>query len=192
MAFSDCPALKRADLSACTPECGEEPFLQRNTFSGSALESIALPSKMRVMRERALAGCKHLRSVTFGDNPTIEELGPQAFYGCGLESFVAPPSLRKIGGMAFGHCQALKDFKLNEEIEKVDWFCFWNTAITDLAIPPQVKMTPEQLGLDQKTPGVLRFPDGLEAPEPEWLKCGDVEKVIISSSIKVLKNDSFN
>ena len=34
----------------------------------------------------------------------------------GLESFAAPPSLRKIDALAFGECRELRTFELNEDI----------------------------------------------------------------------------
>ena len=34
----------------------------------------------------------------------LEEIGPNAFYRCALESFVSLPSLKKIGKLAFGNC----------------------------------------------------------------------------------------
>ena len=131
------------DLSSCSLKCGGESFLQESVFAYSEVERIEFPSSMRVIGERALSDCRRLRSVTFGDNPMIEEIGPQAFCSSGLESFVAPPSLKRIDGMAFGNCILLEKFKLNEGIEKLDWLCFWMTGIQNLAIPPQVKMTPE-------------------------------------------------
>ena len=60
---------------------------------------------MKIIGEGKFAGCKSLKSVTFGENSMLEEIQPKAFYGCGLESFVAPSSLRKIGAMAFGACR---------------------------------------------------------------------------------------
>ena len=71
-----------------------------------------------------------------------------AFRYSGLESFAAPPSLRKIDTLAFEGCCNLKTFELNEGIQELGWLCFWRTGITDLHIPPHIKMTREQLGLD--------------------------------------------
>ena len=55
-------------------------------------------------------GCKNLKSISFGTDPALEEISAWAFYGCGLESFVAPSSLKKIGAVAFRSCSALKNF----------------------------------------------------------------------------------
>ena len=94
------------DLGACAAQSKDEyDFLTRDVFKDSGLESIVLPRMLRVIGERKFAGCKSLKSVTFGENSVLEEIRPKAFYGCGLESFVAPSSLKKIGALAFGACR---------------------------------------------------------------------------------------
>ena len=77
-----------------------------------------------------------MKSVSFGENSVLEEIKPRAFYGCKLESFTAPLSLKKIGVAAFEACSALKSFELNEDIQELGWLCFWGTKIKDLKIPP--------------------------------------------------------
>ena len=79
----------------------------------------------------------------------MTEIQYKAFYHSGLESFTAPSSLRMIDLMAFGECCNLKTFELNEDIQELGWLCLWGTGVTDVHIPPHIKMTREQLGLDQ-------------------------------------------
>lgn len=136
-------------------------------------------------------GCRKLKLVSFGKASRLEEIGPHAFYGCGLESFAAPSSLRRIGAMAFGACSRLRDFQLNQNIREIGQMCFWMTRITKLSIPKQVMQTPAQLGLDQKTPGVLRLLDDFEATESGQFMCSDVEKVIVSSGVRDLGHYTF-
>lgn len=73
-------------------------------FNNSGLEDIKFPRALRVIEHGAFLGCKNLRSVTFPEGSELEEIREAAFQESGLESFVAPPSLRKIGDMAFGNC----------------------------------------------------------------------------------------
>ena len=40
----------------------------------------------------------------------MEEIKSRAFFDAGLESFAAPPLLKKVGAMAFKQCRKLKDF----------------------------------------------------------------------------------
>ena len=40
----------------------------------------------------------------------LEEIRPNTFFECGLESFPFLPSLKRVGDMAFGRCCALREF----------------------------------------------------------------------------------
>lgn len=62
IAFANCRDLKQVDLSACTsPASGTEDFVSCCAFEDSTLESISLPPTLRVIGDRAFAGCKHLK-----------------------------------------------------------------------------------------------------------------------------------
>lgn len=98
--------------------------------------------------EEVFSNCKNLRQVIFEPGSAVEEIQLMAFRHSGLESFVAPPSLQKIGIMAFGECHNLKKFELNEGIQEFSFLCLWRTGVTSIFLPPCVKMTREQLGLD--------------------------------------------
>ena len=115
-AFMNCQALRHVDLSACTLESDNGDFFSEEVFKDSSLESIMLPRALRVIGNLAFAHCRHLKSVSFGENPMLEKIESKAFFDCGLESFEAPPRLKKIGDMAFGGCGSLREFKLNEGI----------------------------------------------------------------------------
>ena len=128
------------DLSACEHP-GEDDFLSVNVFGSSGLESIALPPALRVIGRNKFICCEHLQSVSFGENSVLEEIESKAFYKTRLRSFVAPPSLRKIGDFAFGDCGTMKRFELNEGIQEVGRYCCWDTRIKCLVIPPQVSIS---------------------------------------------------
>ena len=66
--------------------------------------------------EEAFSYCKDLREVVFELDSVVAEVQCRAFYRSGLESFVAPPSLRKISAVAFGECCNLRKFELNANI----------------------------------------------------------------------------
>ena len=191
-AFFDCKNLKHADFGACTLRSGGDDFFSARVFKNSGLESIVLPRALRVIKERTFLNCENLKSVIFGESPMLEEIGVKAFFNCALESFSAPPQLKKIGVLAFGMCNALRSFRMNAAIQEMDFLCFWRTVITSLNIPSRVRKTPKQLGLDQKDSDVLRLPDGLEVVGEKWFSESDVEKLVVSSSVKVLRKCAFS
>lgn len=69
--------------------------------------------------EEAFANCLGLGQVVFDPDSTITEIQCKTFWNSGLESFVAPPSLRKIGDLAFAKCRELRTFELNEGIREL-------------------------------------------------------------------------
>ena len=155
------------------------------------MESVVLPGALRVVGRRAFAHCERLGSVCFGKGAQLEEVGLQAFLGCGLESFEAPRNLKKVGIMAFGGCRALGSFKLNEGVRELAPFCFWMTRIAHFEVPPQTKTNRELLGLGQSESGVLRLPDGLGAVGDGWFARSDVERVVVSKNVKKIGDRAF-
>lgn len=93
--------------------------------------------------------------------------------------------------MAFGDCRSLRDFRLNEAIQELDFLCFWATPVKDLRIPSRVKKTSKQLGIGQRNPRTLYLPDGLETVENDWLMHSDAAKIVVSSSVRVLGERAF-
>ena len=80
---------------------------------------------------------------------------------------------------------------MNENIQELGWLCFWGTKITDMEIPPRVGKTPEQLGFGQKDLKVLRLPNGLETVGDSWFVNTNIERLIVSSSVKTLGKFAF-
>ena len=70
-------------------------------------------STLRVIEEELFVYLENLESIDFGEDSQLEEIKAHAFYDCGLKSFVAPASLRKIGEEAFALCNALKHVDLS-------------------------------------------------------------------------------
>lgn len=160
-------------------------------FRHSGIETVRLPRGLRKIEENMFVSCKHLRSVTFAEDSELEEIEARAFQHCNLESFEAPRSLRKIGDMAFACCPSLRDFRLNEEIQELGWLCLWGTGVTELRLPPQVRMTAGQLGVGQTDPEVLRLPDGLEEVCDNWLREREIEKLVVPACVKKLGCSAF-
>ena len=152
---------------------------------------VKLPAGQLVIGEEAFAGCEDLKQVIFDPGSVVTEIKCRAFWDSGLESFVAPPSLRRIGALAFRECHSFKTLELNDDIQELGWFCLWRTGITDLHLPSRVKMAREQLGLDQEDPTVLCLPKGLEVVGDSWFIISDIEKLIIPNTVRELGDTAF-
>lgn len=159
-------------------------------FEDAGLVDVRLPRALRAVGRRAFAGCKNLRSIAL-EASALEEVGAKAFFGSGLECFVAQPSLRTVGDLAFGACAALKDFRLSEGVREPGWLCLWGTAVTSSALSQHVRRMSEQFGAGQNDPRLVRLPDGLEVVGERWFEASGVEKVTVSSSVKTLGKAAF-
>ena len=121
----------------------------------------------------------------------MEEIDCKAFFRSGLEYFTAPSSLKKIGALAFRECRNLKKFELNEGIQEAGWLCLLGTGTEMLSLPSYIRITREQLGLDQEDPKALRLPKGLEVVGDYWFGWSDIEKVFIPNTVKKLGEEAF-
>lgn len=93
--------------------------------------------------------CKNLKGVRFGPcddyrfegdqsyagESKLERIGRRAFLRSGLESFIAPESLREIGEGAFLRCSALRSIYLNDELEILGTHCFRGVPATEVRVP---------------------------------------------------------
>ena len=95
------------------------------------------------------------------------------------------------GAMAFGNCPALKDVKLNNGIKELGPMCLWATGVSDLKLPKGVHVKPEQLRLGQQNPDVLRIPASLKKVGDGCFQETTVKKVIVSSAVKELGDNTF-
>ena len=192
--FKDCRHLRSVDLSACRLQnkhyFGKGLGLAK-VFEHCELESIAFPPTLRVVEEREFEGFRSIRSVTFGADSELEEIGQRAFYGCALESFAAPPRLKRIGPLAFGACRRLADVRLGAGIQELGLLCFWNTALAGVELPPNVPTIPEVLGVGQREAGVVHVPVGVQTMDENMFSESDVEKVVLPSSVKALCKKQF-
>ena len=97
-----------------------DSHLKRVCFLGATEGTntdVRLPAgRQLVIGEEAFARCGSLRQVIFDPGSAVTEIRCKAFHSSGIESFNAPPSLRKIGAVAFRECRALKIFEPNEDI----------------------------------------------------------------------------
>ena len=89
----------------------------------TSLESVALPSSVTEINERAFGDCSNLREVVF--NEGLENTGMGAFGQCtSLESVVLPSSNTIIHTLAFDDCSNLREITLNNGLQKIGMKAF--------------------------------------------------------------------
>lgn len=91
--FYRCESLKNVTLSdACTA-------IPEDTFTGCALTSIKLPSKLKEIGYMAFAYNTGLTQIEFSEG--LETIGEAAFYETGLTKVTLPASVKSVGPNAF-------------------------------------------------------------------------------------------
>lgn len=93
-------------------------------LENKALESIALPTTVVEIGERAFKACAALKEVKL--NEGLKSIKERAFQGC--ESLIKanlPKSLTELGGEAFSSCPSLKSIVLPESLDYVGPGAFW-------------------------------------------------------------------
>lgn len=90
------------------PTDGSVEWIGGYAFSGSAIETVTIPSAITCLATSAFSGCTSLTSVTLPGSLT--EIPYASFYGCTeLTEITIPASVEKIGGWAFAECPKLTD-----------------------------------------------------------------------------------
>lgn len=93
------------------------PSLQKiesNAFAGTKISEIAIPQNVKRIDDEAFSKCRNLKTVDLSNATSLEYIGQFAFsedvlypHGDPIEKIVFPPSLKKIGKLAFTHCDEL-------------------------------------------------------------------------------------
>jgi hypothetical protein len=84
-----------------------------------ALETIRIPSSVKIIGIGAFQECDKLAKVQFGDG-NLETIGQQAFWRCGaLESIEIPSSVKVIGKAVFSHTEKLSTVTLYDGLESI-------------------------------------------------------------------------
>ena len=86
-------------------------------FATCSIESVRIPSTLKVIEASTFSCCKNLKSIEFSEG--LERIGIASFAGSCIESVILPASTKIIGAQAFAACTQLRAVRLNE-----DWRCW--------------------------------------------------------------------
>ena len=105
-----------------------------NAFGNSSLESIDLPSQMRLIDEYAFYFCESLTHVSMP--ATLNTMGDGVFEECSnLTSIAIPNGLRVIPQSAFYFCESLSQITWGDAVAVIDSFAFGGCAFSELQLP---------------------------------------------------------
>ena len=173
-AFYDCTTIRQIFLPVGRMDvCWDE---SRRMYAGT----LTVSADVQSIQYHPAYALFDIERVIFEDNSQLNEVGDYAFKDTQIESFVAPPSLRKIGLMAFKNCARLKDVWLNLETTELGRFCFWGTQVTELQNAPKTFTDSADIGLYSLTIRELVLPEGLEVVGDRWFAESNIETLVLS------------
>lgn len=148
------------------------------------------------------------------DGQPVISIGEKAFMNTTVSKIILPKSLKAILGEAFRGCSNLKHIDLPNTIEYLGSYCFANSGIEDLVLPPRLTKVPndcccqcEQLkvvsfGAGITTIGYAAFqgcsqlreislPESLQDVEFRAFEGTSVSTMIFPSNVKKVSKETF-
>ena len=101
------------------------------------VENLEVMPGCKFIGNKCCHGLKQLISIEFPDS--VIEIGSFAFSDTGINTFVAPPNLKRIDEKAFFNCHDLREVKLNDGLEFIGESAFQGSALESIEIPRTVK-----------------------------------------------------
>ncbi|KAK8865150.1 hypothetical protein M9Y10_010684 [Tritrichomonas musculus] len=101
-------------------------FCRRN------VESIMIPSYIKVIKAYAFESCKQLKNITFEPNSSLELIENYAFSENSSEKLVFPPSLKKIGCYSLQYNHNLKYVEFLGKYIEIGYCCFYSSNISTI------------------------------------------------------------
>lgn len=147
--FAHCKALETVEFLTNTDGGSDMIEIGDSAFSLCfSLESITIPSTVRIIGKEAFKYCIKLATVDFQPNgeSQLEEIRDFAFYRCAkLKSIILPPTLKKIGQSAFSSCQCLEELTFLgvelSQLEEISDSAFYQCKkLPSITIPSSVRI----------------------------------------------------
>lgn len=86
-------------------------------FNGSQIESVAIPTSVREIREYAFCQCKYLKQAIFEQSSELEAIEHNCFRRSGLEEIVLPKMLKYVDADSFSDCGSLSTIYVEDGCE---------------------------------------------------------------------------
>lgn len=182
-------------------------------FSGTAIESITLPSTLKRIEEETFRYCKNLKSVEIPNG--VEYVGRWCFTNCVLEKITLPATLAIEG--AFSDCRLkFMTFTSESKFENIELIGYHGIGTEKIIISKNVtkirgyafsrcenlrevifeegsklKIIGESAFSDCKSLKNIQLPDGLEKIGAQCFNGSGLDKLILPSSVKRIEARTF-
>ena len=204
-AFQGCGRLRSVELNEGLQILGERwrggtTQLEGMAFAASGVESVRVPSTLRVLEAQTFYGCKNLKSAELAER--LAKIGVGAFQESGLESVVLPASVRTVGAEAFYECSSLRSVRLNEGLEALgrketvcgkehEGWVFAHSAVRNVRFPSSLREIAAWTFKDCKDLSRAELPGGLECIGEGCFHGSGVEEVVLPATLRKVGRGAF-
>ena len=137
---------------------------------------MTVPQAVAELNDETFADCTALASVEFADDSRLARIGVKTFAGSGLETFVAPTTLRALGYEAFRGCAKLKTAELGAELAEIGTSCFARSGLERVGLPARIRQFDRTIFDGCASLKTVSLAEGAENIVADWLSCGSVEE----------------
>lgn len=162
------------------------------------LREFNLHPSLREIPELAFFGCSSLLQIgtlsTGGFPAHMQSIGSMSFYRCSKLSTVdlSETDLKEIGILAFYGCRSLTDLTLNEGLETISPYGFYNCGIKELTLPDSVKEIGERAFGICTSLETIHWSENLESIGVlAFRQCRSLTEISFPDSLKRIDNYAF-
>jgi hypothetical protein len=167
-------------------EIGEEAFL-----GCTKLESIDIPSSIKVIGQRAFYRVKSLKKINFVEG--LEKIEKEAFLTTSLKSILLPDTLMFIGQSAFHNNESLTEVKLPKHLTELSLHVFsYCKSFTSINLPETLKyIRPNAFSSCEKIKSIS-IPAGVKIiEEGAFSFCESLKQVIFHEGLEEIHQGAF-
>ena len=159
--------------------------------SCSSLQSINIPNSVKTIKEYAFRNCTKLKDVVIPDSVTILEYA--IFKDCSeLESVRLPDSLEEIKSSFFEGCSNLKTVNMPSSLTIINDNAFSNTGIETIELPSSLQRITSSAFAYCKNLSSISFPESLLfIGEYAFSGCTKLTSVVLPVSVMQLGGGAF-
>ena len=190
-------------------------MFKQGTTAVNKLSSVALPSKVKTIGDRAFQGCDELASATIPEGlvsfgimafqrcsnlhdinipSSVTSIGNYAFAASGITSAVLPSGITSIGVSAFGGCPSLSSVDLSATVlSAIDDYMFQYSAnLKDVSLPPTLVSIGHHAFEGCKALGDIVLPDGFTTLGYETFKDASVTSILLPATFTTSNTRTFS
>ena len=159
-------------------------------LSGDGIDTVKLPSGLKVIGERAFYRFGALRELAIP--AALEEIGDGAFYNCArVDHIKLPATLKRLGREAFNYCRRLGSINLPDGLEEIGARTFEGCGrLGTVRLPRTLKIIGER-AFAQTNISQIKLPDGLEVIRKGAFMEHRIGDVVLPASLQHVSAEAF-